>query len=210
MKKLDYKKEYQDLYLPTTKPSIIDVDKICYVVVEGKGNPNTSKAYKESIELLYGLSYTIKMDRKQENYFEYVVPPLEGMWWCKDASFDGLTITSKDQLCWKSMIRLPEFVTETIFMQARQKLSLKKPHLKIEKLKYQEIKEGLCVQIMHIGPYDLEKESIVKMDQFIKENHFESDFSLSRLHHEIYLSDPRRTKMENLKTVIRHPIKKES
>lgn len=212
MNKLDYKKAYKDIYIPKKIPAIIDIPPIQYVIVEGQGDPNTSFEYQEAIELLYGLSFTIKMskmtDHVPQGYFEYVVPPLEGLWWCDDCNFDGLHINDKGRLHWKSMIRLPEFVDIHIFEQAKQQLKVKKPELHVDKLHYEVIEEGLCVQIMHIGSYDSEAKSILKMNQFIKDNGLQLDVNKERLHHEIYLSDPRRTKTENLKTVIRHPVKK--
>lgn len=210
MTKLDYKKEYKDLYLPKRSPMLINVDKITYVTVDGKGNPNTSAEYKEALELLYGISFTIKMskmtDNKIDGYFEYVVPPLEGLWWL-DKKPTEKVIGDKSKFYWKSMIRLPEFVTLDVFESARNKLKAKKPNLDINKINYEEIEEGKCVQIMHIGSYDDEAVTIKKMYDFIKENDLEIDINERRLHHEIYLSDPRKTKVENLKTVIRYPVK---
>lgn len=208
--KKDYKKEYKDLYLPKQKPMLIDIPKITYVTVNGKGDPNTSEEYKEAIELLYGLSYTIKMskmtDDKIAGYFEYVVPPLEGFWWL-DNKPEDLIISDKSKFYWKSMIRLPEFVTLNVFEQAKQKLKTKKPNLNVDKLNFEVIEEGRCVQIMHIGSYDNEAASIKKIYDFIEENNLEIDINDKRFHHEIYLSDPRKAKAENLKTVIRYPIK---
>lgn len=210
MKKLDYKKEYRDLYLPKRKPMLIDVPKISYVTVDGKGNPNNSVEYQEALELLYGISFTIKMSKMTEDkipgYFEYVVPPLEGLWWCEDGTINMQNIDN-DQFCWKSMIRLPEFVDEKVFNHAKKLLKNKKPAINIDKVKYEVIKEGKCVQIMHIGSYDEEQVSINKIDAFLKANNLKADFNEQRKHHEIYLSDPRRCKKENLKTVIRIPVK---
>ncbi len=210
MKKIDYKKEYRELYLPKQEPMLINVPKITYVTVCGKGDPNTCEEYKEAIELLYGISYTIKMskmtDDKIDGYFEYVVPPLEGLWWLDKKPAD-LFISDKNKFYWKAMIRLPEFVTVDAFEIAKNKLKIKKPNLDINKINYEEIEEGKCVQIMHIGSYDSEVTSIKKIYDFIDENGLEIDINDCRLHHEIYLSDPRKTKVENLKTVIRYPVK---
>lgn len=214
--KLDYKKEYKDLYMPKKTPSIIEVPKMNFIMVKGKGDPNTSIEYKNAMEILYGLSFTIKMSKlskdpldKIEGYFEYVVPPLEGLWWIENEDFDGLNITDKNNLSWYSMIRQPEFVTKEVFEKAKEKLKIKKSDIDFSNTYFKEIEEGLCVQIMHMGSYDDESISIEKMNSFIKENGYENDFSKQRLHHEIYLSDPRRVKnINNLKTVIRHPIKK--
>ena len=210
MKKIDYKKEYRGLYLPKQEPMLINVPKITYVTVCGKGDPNTCEEYKEAIELLYGISYTIKMskmtDDKIDGYFEYVVPPLEGLWWL-DKKPEDLFISDKNKFYWKAMIRLPEFVTVNVFEIAKNKLKIKKPNLDINKINYEEIEEGKCVQIMYIGSYDSEVTSIKKIYDFIDENGLEIDINDCRLHHEIYLSDPRKTKVENLKTVIRYPVK---
>lgn len=211
MTKLDYKKKYKDLYQPSAKPSIIEVPQMLFIAVDGEGNPNTCSEYKEAIEILYGLSFTIKMSKmsgsQPEGYFEYVVPPLEGLWYADGMDFNGINVTDKDKFKWISMIRQPEFVTESVFENARALLSKKKPHLDLSKARLMKMTEGSCVQIMHIGSYDNEPESIEKMIKFADENGYSEDFSNNRFHHEIYLSDPRRCAPEHLKTVIRHPIK---
>ena len=194
MTKLDYKKEYKDLYLPKRSPMLINVDKITYVTVDGKGNPNTSAEYKEALELLYGIS------------FEYVVPPLEGLWWL-DKKPTEKVIGDKSKFYWKSMIRLPEFVTLEVFEHAKELLKVKKPYLNHDKVNYEIIEEGKCVQIMHLGSYDEENTSIEKIYQFIETQGLQIDLNEVRRHHEIYLSDPRKCKPENLKTVIRYPVK---
>ncbi len=212
MTKLDYKKEFKALYQPPTKPTIIEVPEMLFITVSGCGNPNTCEEYKQAMELLYGLSFGIKMSKmngtQPEGYFEYVVPPLEGFWSVEGEQFDGLNITDKDRFCWVSAIRQPDFVTDEVFLRAKLALSKKKPELDVEKAQLKRITEGLCVQIMHKGSYDSEPQSILAMRKFAAENGYAEDFSEGRLHHEIYLSDPRRCAAENLKTVIRHPIKK--
>lgn len=212
MEKIDYKKEYKDLYQPSAKPSVIEVPEMSFITVEGSGNPNTSASYQEALEILYGLSFTIKMSKmngtQPEGYFEYVVPPLEGLWYVEDIAFDGMNVTDKDKFRWISMIRQPEFVTEAVFEKARGTLAKKKPELAVSKAKFIQMTEGLCVQAMHKGAYDDEPETIERMKQFMKENGYEEDFSDTRYHHEIYLSDPRRCAPKNLKTVIRHPVKR--
>ena len=212
MEKKDYKKEYKDLYMPKNTPSIIDVPKMIFIMVDGKGDPNTSKEYENAINVLYGLSYTIKMSKMGNNtikgYFDYVVPPLEGFWDGEQGYFDGLNITNKNKFIWTSMIRQPEFVTEEVYKWALEQLKAKKPELDYSKVRYEVLEEGLCVQIMHIGSYDTERESIAKMNEYVVENGYINDFENGRRHHEIYLGDPRKTKPENLKTVIRHPVKK--
>lgn len=212
MSKFDFKKEYKNLYLPGKQPVIIDVPGMKFIMVEGKGNPNTCKEYSDAMEILYGLSYGIKMSKmngtQPEGYFEYVVPPFEGLWWVEAGGFDGMKITDKDKLCWISMIRQPDFVTEAVFEQAKVNLKKKKPDLETAKASFRTFEEGLCAQVMHTGPYDDEPETIRKLIDFIEESGYEQDISDKRMHHEIYLGDPRKTKPENLKTVIRHPIRK--
>ncbi|MBQ8349665.1 MAG: GyrI-like domain-containing protein [Ruminococcus sp.] len=212
MEKFDYKKEYKDLYQPKTKPSIIEIPEMIFIAIDGKGDPNTSNEYKEALEILYGLSFTIKMSKmsgtQPEEYFEYVVPPLEGLWYVDDAKFDGTNITDKNRFCWTSMIRQPEFVTEKVFENARNALAKKKRELDLSKARLITMTEGLCVQIMHKGTYDNEPESIAKIREFAEKSGYTEDISDTRFHHEIYLSDPRRCAAENLKTVIRHPIRR--
>lgn len=212
MEKFDYKKEYKDLYQPKTKPSIIEIPEMTFIAIDGKGDPNTSDEYKDALEILYGLSFTIKMskmsDTQPEGYFEYVVPPLEGLWYVDDAKFDGTNITDKNRFCWISMIRQPEFVTEKVFENAKNALAKKKRELDLSKARLIKMTEGLCVQIMHKGTYDSEPESIAKIREFAEKSGYTEDISDTRFHHEIYLSDPRRCAPENLKTVIRHPIRR--
>ena len=206
----DYKKEYKEFYLPPTKPGIVTVPPMNYVAVRGKGNPNEEEGeYKKSIELLYGIAYTIKMskkgDHKIEGYFDYVVPPLEGFWWQDDV--DGIDYSHKENFQWISVIRLPDFVTKADFDWAVVEASRKKK-MDFSKVEFLEIEEGLCVQCMHSGSYDDEPATVAAMDKFIADNGYENDISDTRRHHEIYLSDARKVAPEKLKTVIRHPIKK--
>lgn len=214
MEKLDYKKEYKDLYQPAAKPSLIDVPEMRFFAVDGAGDPNTSPAYAEAMEILYGLSFTVKMSKmngtQPDGYFEYVVPPLEGLWFADGVSFNGLNVSDKNKFKWVSMIRQPEFVTEEVFGWAKEILAKKKPQLDLSKARFMTFTEGLCVQIMHKGSYDSEPESIMKLKRFAGENGLTEDFSAERLHHEIYLSDPRKCAPERLRTVIRHPVAKTS
>ena len=218
--KIDYKKEFKDLYLPKTKPALIEVPSMPFIMIAGKGDPNEMDAeYQHAMEVLYGLSYTIKMrkmsDKPLEGYFEYVVPPLEGLWWIDGYIFDGRPIQDKSKFEWISMIRQPDFVTSSIFEWAKSELGKKKPHLDFSQTRFEAFEEGLCAQVMHRGPYDEEPATIEKLDAFISEEGCVPDisdqleaFPIQRRHHEIYLGDPRRTKPENLKTVIRHPVKR--
>lgn len=205
----DYKKEYKEYYLPPKKPQIITIPSMNFIAVRGTGDPNEENgAYKQSIELLYGISYTIKMSKmgkhKIQGYFDYVVPPLEGVWWQEESR--GVDYSQKETFQWISLIRLPEFVTEETFQWAVKEATVKKQtdFSNVEFLTYE---EGLCVQCMHIGPYDNEPETVQLMDQYAEEQGYTLDSESGRYHHEIYLSDVRRCKPENLKTVIRHPIR---
>ena len=206
----DFKKEFKGLYLPKSKPEIITVPKVNYIAVRGKGNPNEKDgAYSQALSILYAVAYTLKMsyktDYKIEGFFEYVVPPLEGFWW--QDGIKGVSYSDKSSFNWISVIRMPDFVTEIDFKWAVETAS-KKKKIDCSSAEFLTIEEGLCVQIMHIGSYDDEPASVKLMDDYIKENGYENDINQTRLHHEIYLSDPRKTEPEKLKTVIRHPIKK--
>ena len=206
----DYKKEYKEFYMPKKKPSIVEIPKMNYIAVKGKGNPNDENSeYKNSIGLLYAIAFTIKMSykgsHKIDGYFEYVVPPLEGFWWQENTH--GIDYNRKEDMNFISVIRLPDFVTEDDFRWAVDEATAKKKQdfSKVEFLTYD---EGACVQCMHIGSYDNEPETVELMYKYMEENGYELDITDSRLHHEIYLSDPRRCDESKLKTVIRHPIKK--
>lgn len=206
----DYKKEYKDFYLPKGKPQIVEIPKMNFAAVRGKGDPNKPESgYKNAIGLLYAVSYTVKMSYKGSHtiagYFDYVVPPLEGFW--KQEGVDGIDYSDKDSFEWISVIRLPDFVTEEEFDWAKAEAG-KKKKIDCSAVEFFSLEEGLCVQIMHTGTYDSEPESVLKMETFLEENGFENDFSEERLHHEIYLSDPRKTSPEKCRTVVRHPIKK--
>jgi len=207
---IDYKKTQKDLYMPKTTPSMIDVPEMVFIMVDGAGNPNTSPDYKAALNILYGLSYSIKMTKmsgaQPDGYFDFVVPPLEGLWWFKDGGVIT-DILDKDSFCWTSMIRQPEFVTDEVFEAAKCALSKKKPELDLSAVRLEKFAEGLCAQIMHIGPYDDEPATIAVLEKFIEESGHASDFTDARRHHEIYLGDPRKTAPERLKTVIRYPVK---
>ncbi|MGI6279651.1 MAG: GyrI-like domain-containing protein [Acutalibacteraceae bacterium] len=205
---LDFKKEFKDLYNPKTTPSVVDVPEMTFIMVDGKGDPNTSEEYQKAVELLYGLSYAIKMGNK--SVLEYVVPPLEGFWSLDDKDFKGggAAITDKSKFIWTMMIRQPDFVDKEVFERAKETLKKKKPKLDLSLARLERMTEGLCVQVMHIGSYDSEPETIAALDKYALDNGFTPDMAGKRRHHEIYLSDPRKTAPEKLKTVIRHPIKK--
>jgi len=206
----DYKKEYKEFYMPKNKPSIVNIPKMNYIAVRGKGNPNDVDGdYQKAIGLLYSIAYTIKMSYKGsykiDGFFEYVVPPLEGFWW--QDGVKGMDYNEKDKLNFISIIRLPDFVTKKDFDWATCEATKKKKEdfSRVEFLTYD---EGLCVQCMHIGSYDDEPKTVNLMHEYIKEKGYELDITDKRFHHEIYLSDPRKCDVNKLKTVIRHPIKR--
>ncbi len=206
----DFKKEYKEYYLPKDKPSIVDVPKMNYIAVRGKGNPNEENGdYQNTLGLLYGVAYTIKMsykgDHKIDGFFEYVVPPLEGFWW-QDGK-DGIDYNHKERLNFISIIRLPDFVTKADFDWAIEEATKKKKQ-DFSRMDFLTYDEGLCVQCMHIGSYDDEPATVELMHKFAEDNGYELDITDKRYHHEIYLSDPRKCDASKLKTVIRHPIRK--
>ena len=207
---ISYKKEYKEFYIPKNKPSIVEIPKMNYIAVRGKGNPNDEEGeYKKTIGLLYGIAFTIKMSykgtHKIDGYFEYVVPPLEGFWW-QDGRV-GIDYNQKEELNFISIIRLPDFVTKKDFDWAIEEATKKKKQdfSKVEFLTYD---EGICVQCMHVGSYDNEPATVELMHKYMEENGYVLDITDKRFHHEIYLSDPRKCDENKLKTVIRHPIKK--
>lgn len=206
----DFKKEYKEFYMPKDKPEIVTVPKANYLAVRGKGDPNDEGgAYQSAIGILYAVAYTLKMsyktDYRIDGFYDYVVPPLEGFWW--QEGVDGINYSDKSTFCWISVIRLPDFVTKKDFEWAVE-MAEKKKKLDCSSVEFLTIEEGLCVQMMHIGPFDDEPESVTLMNEFLSENGYDNDFSENRLHHEIYLSDARKVLPEKWKTVIRHPIKK--
>ena len=206
----DYKKEYKEFYLPKSKPSVLTVPKMNYIAVRGKGDPNAEDGeYKRSIGLLYGVAFTVKMskmgDHRIDGYFDFVVPPLEGFW-KQEGIESGIDYSRKDDLEFISVIRLPEFVTEAEFEWAVSEAERKKK-TDFSRVEFLTVDEGLCVQCMHIGSYDSEPKTTVLMHEYMSSRGYSLDLNENRLHHEIYLSDPRKCAPEKLKTVIRHPIK---
>ena len=206
----DYKKEYKEFYMPPKKPVIIEIPEMNFIAVRGHGDPNEENAeYSRAMNLLYGIAYTLKMshkgDYKIDGYFEYVVPPLEGFWW-QDGVL-GVDYSNKSAFQWISLIRLPDFVSEADFDWAISEATAKKK-ADFSAAEFLTYDEGLCVQCMHVGPYDDEPATIALMDDFARENGYIIDITESRYHHEIYLSDPQKTDAAKLKTVLRHPIKK--
>lgn len=207
---VDFKKVYKELYIPKTMPSIVNVPKMNFIAVRGKGNPNDLDGeYFQSVEMLYGIAYTLKMsyksDYKIEGFYEYVVPPLEGFWW--QDGIKGVDSSKKDEFKWIAVIRLPDFVTQDNFNWAIETATEKKKK-DFSKVEFMTYDEGLCVQCMHIGAYDDELKTVELMENFALENGYMIDITDERMHHEIYISDPRKVDISKLKTVVRHPIKK--
>ena len=204
----DFKKEYKELYLPATKPAVVKVPEMIFLAVRGKGNPNEEGGeYKQALEQLYGIAYTLKMsykgDYRIEGFFEYVVPPLEGLWWGEEGEID---YAHKEGFCFISMIRLPDFVTEKDVEWAKDEAARKKK-MDFSRVEFFRYDEGLCVQCMHIGPYDAEPATIRAMVDYAESQGYGIAIDGHRRHHEIYLGDPRKTAPDKLKTVLRYPIK---
>lgn len=207
----DFKKEYKEFYIPSSRPAIITVPAFNFIAVRGNGNPNDPDGeYSKALNLLYGTAYTIKMSKKTdhriEGFFDYVVPPLEGFWW-QDGT-EGVDFAHKENFRWISVIRLPDFVTKKDFDWAVAEATRKKK-ADFSKVEFLTMEEGLCVQCMHIGSYDSEPATVELMHKYIQNQGYELDFSDKRLHHEIYLSDPRKVDPDKNKTVIRHPVRKQ-
>ena len=206
----DFRKEYKEFYMPQNKPEIVHVPKANYIAVKGKGNPNEEGgAYQQAVGVLYAVAYTLKMsyktDHRIEGFFDYVVPPLEGFWWQEHT--DGVDYSDKSTFNWISVIRLPDFVTAADVSWAVE-TATKKKKIDCSSAEYLTVEEGLCVQIMHTGPFDDEPATVALMDDYLAQNGYANDISQDRLHHEIYLSDSRKVAPEKWKTVIRHPVRK--
>ena len=206
----DFVKEQKELYQLKTQPLLIDVPEMVFFAVDGAGDPNAEQGpYAEAVQLLYALSYTVKMSDKGKQplpgFFAYRVPPLEGLWQMA-GGVPGVDYANKAGFEWTSMIRQPEFVDESVFDWACAEVRRKKG-LDVSRARLWRYHEGLCVQIMHIGPYDAEPVTVQRMDAFVEEQGYRLDFG-ARRHHEIYLGDPRKAVPEKLKTIIRHPIAK--
>lgn len=206
----DFKKKYKEFYIPENTPYIVNVPPAQYIAVRGSGNPNEEDGeYKKAIGMLYAVAYTIKMSKNSDHriagYYDFVVPPLEGFWW--QTGIDGVDYSCKETFNWISIIRMPDYLTQEDFTWVVSKAERKKK-LNLSKVELLHIKEGLCVQIMHTGPFDTEPASVAIMNDYLEKNGYITDITDKRLHHEIYLSDSRKVTPEKWKTVIRHPIKK--
>jgi hypothetical protein len=202
MKKIDYKKELKKFYQPSTqKVEIVDVPRMTFLMVDGKGDPNTSQGFQEAVEVLFGLSYTIKfMVKKGKEGIDYAVMPLEGLWWVNDMTH--FSVDRRDDWKWTVMMMQPEFVTHDLIDRAIEQAQ-KKKRIDFSKVRFEAFAEGKSAQILHIGPFSEEGPTIEKIHHFIKEN----GFTLTGKHHEIYLSDIRKSAPEKWKTIIRQPMK---
>ncbi len=201
----DFKKEYRDLYMPKAAPMTIEVPEMRFLMIDGAGDPNGAE-YGEAVGALYALAYTVKMSkmgaRQPDGYFDYVVPPLEGLWWCEG---DNFSLDRRDNWLWTAMIRQPDFVTEQVLEWAIAECKKKKPEVNPAKAYLTAFTEGLCVQMMHHGPYATEPETVETMRRYMEQNGLRDEIGAQRKHHEIYLSDPRKTEPDKLRTVLRHP-----
>ena len=208
--KFDYKKEYPDLYLPGKKPMPIQVGRMRFLMVDGKGAPE-SEEYQSALKALYAVAFTIKMSRLStppEGYFEYVVPPLEGLWHTPQSAQgpQAFTALPRQQWQWTSMLRQPDFVTPQVFQWALEECRRKKPEVDCSKIRLEAFEEGLCVQMLHLGPYSEEETTLSQLREWIRAQGYRDDTGESRRHHELYLSDPRRCAPQRMKTVLRLPI----
>jgi len=203
----DFKKTDKLLYQPGKDPVLIEVPALPFVMLDGAGDPNGNPDFETAVELLYGLSYTIKMSKKSgnqpEGYFDFVVPPLEGLWWVPDGHF---SLTERGNWLWTLMIRLPDFVTESVFHSTRAALGKKKPALPTNRLRFESYREGLCIQALHVGPYATEPETMLKIEDLMTRMNLVSRLDSDGRHHEIYLSDPRKGDPAAMKTILRHPV----
>ncbi|HSK67980.1 MAG TPA: GyrI-like domain-containing protein [Candidatus Limnocylindria bacterium] len=212
---VDFKKTDKRLYAPGAKPDIVDVPEMAFLMADGRGDPNGSVAYAQAVEALYSLSYAIKMGFKQgalpDGWFEYVVPPLEGLWRLDDGGAflgGGAPVADKGLFVWTMMVRQPDFVTPEVVEDARARLARKKALPAMGAVRLERFAEGLCAQVMHVGPYDAEPATVAALSRFIRASGHMEDFTGARRHHEIDLSDPRKAAPEAMRTVIRHPVRK--
>lgn len=202
MTKTDFKKELKHLYNPSAKEVVIvDVPKVNFLMIDGAGDPNTTQEFEDAVEALYAVSYALKFMIKREKQIDYIVMPLEGLWWVDDMT--QFSMENKDIWKWTQMIMQPEFVTKDLVEKALEQAEKKKNPPALSKIRFESLQEGLSAQIMHIGPYSAEGPTIEKLHNFIRENGYEPRGK----HHEIYLSDPRKSAPEKMRTVIRQPIK---
>ncbi len=205
MPTIDYKKELKHLYQPSLKEFVmVDVPPMNFLMIDGYGDPNTSQEYREAIEALYSVAYNLKFMSKKEKGTDYVVPPLEGLWWAEDMEAFRAN-QDKNAFLWTAMIMQPRSITEDMFREAVKQVGKQKSPPALPKLRLEAYDEGVSAQILYIGPYSEEGPTILRMHAFIAERGYE----LTGKHHEIYLSDPRKVSPDKLRTLIRQPVRKE-
>ncbi len=205
MTRIDFKKEWKHLYLPSANDFVVeDVPPMSFLMIDGHGDPNVAQGYSEAIKALYAVAYKLKFKSKKEMGQEYVVPPLEGLWWAQDMDSFSIKL-DKSAWDWTMMIMQPEWISREMYVEALQQVEKKKNPPALTRLRLETYHEGLVVQIMHIGSYDAEGPTLTRLHtEFIPENGYKE----AGKHHEIYLSDPRKIAPEKLKTVLRQPIAK--
>jgi hypothetical protein len=208
VKKIDLRKKFKDLYIPSAKKvAVVEVPDFLFVMIDGKmeegKSPGESPSFQEAMQVLYGAAYTLKFMSKlrKKDAIDYPVMALEGLWWVKGGTFD---IAKPGNWRYRAMIMLPDHIAPAMFAEALEKIRAKRPSPSVEKLRLERFREGLCIQTMHIGPYSAEPATIERMNAFAAEN----GYALRGLHHEIYMSDPRRCAPGKLKTVLRRPVRK--
>lgn len=203
----DFKKAFKEYYLPKSDPVLVRIPAMTYIMADGLGDPNNNPQFDQVIENLYGIAYVIKMSKMKgnqpEGYFEYTVPPLEGLWWVEKGVF---SLTQRHNWQWTLMIRQPEFVNNIVLEWAKNEIRKKKPEKGQFEIRLETFEEGLSVHALHIGPYATEPETMKKIDFFILQNQLNDLVGKGGKHHEIYLSDPRKAKPERMKTILRHPV----
>ena len=204
MIKVDFKQEFKHLYYPSPKEAVIvDVPQMNFLMVDGIGDPNTAQEYKDAVEALYSVAYTLKFTiKKGEAAVDYSVMPLEGLWWADDMT--QFIIQNKGTWKWTSMIMQPKWVTTDLFQEAIAQVTKKKNLPALSKVRFESFHERLAAQVMHLGPYSAEGPTVERLHSFLNENGYE----LTGKHHEIYLTDPQRSAPEKMKTVLRQPIRK--
>ncbi len=208
--KRDYKKEYRDLYQPGKRPSLVDVPPIPMFLVDGAGDPSGA-AYQAAMSALYTVTFTLKMSRlgpwRPEGYFDYVLPPLEGFWWTEEGRHDLLSVP-RSTWRWTSALRAPEYATPQVLRWALEECARKKPGVDLSGVRLETVTEGLCVQCLHVGPYDAETAAMERMMTFAGEQGLRPSDDPARRHHEIYLGDPRRVPPEKWRTILRLPVER--
>jgi hypothetical protein len=202
MPKIDLKKENKEFYYPSTREvSVVDAPQMKFLMIDGQGDPNTSKEYQDAMETIFPIAYKTKFASKKEKSQDYVVMPLEGLWWVDNMK--EFSLDERESWEWTVMIRQPDFITENLIKRAKEEVEKKKNPPALSKIRFESFEEGLSAQIMHIGPYgEAEAPAVGKLHEFIEKE----GYKIRGKHHEIYISDMRRTKPEKLKTVIRQPF----